>query len=75
MLDLHFWVGFSPVWGLWFSLQWLLLSCSMGPKAQGLPLEHVGSVVEVPRLQSTGSIVMVHELSCWRHVGSSLIRD
>ena len=50
VLDLHFWVGFSVVWGLWFSLQWLLLLCSTGPKAQGLQLENVGSVVEAPRL-------------------------
>ena len=48
-----------------FSLQWLLLLGSMGSREQGRQqLRHVGSVAAVPRLQSTGSIVMAHRLSC-----------
>ena len=35
----------------------------------------VGSAVAVPRLQSSGSVVVAHGLSAPGHVGSSCIRD
>ena len=39
-------------------------------------LRYEDSVVAIPRLQSTGSIVVGHGLSCFAlHVGSSRIRD
>ena len=44
--------GYPLLQDLGFSLQWLLL------------LQSVNSVVVVPRLQSTGSIAVVHEFSC-----------
>ena len=40
-----------------FSLRWLLLSRSTGSRA-------CGPVVAAPRLQSTGSIVVMHGLNC-----------
>ena len=46
-----------------FSLQWLLLLQRVGSRAYRLQW-HRGSVVAAPRLQSTGSIVVVHRLSC-----------
>ena len=47
-----------------FSQRWLLL-WSIGSKACRLQqLWHVGSVVVTPRLQSTGSEVVVQRLSC-----------
>ena len=48
-----------------FSLWWLLLQCYMGSLVLELrQLQHMGSIVAVPRLQSTGSLVMVHGLCC-----------
>ena len=47
-----------------FSLLWLLLLRSMGSRASRLQwLWHVGSVLATPRLQITGSILVVHGLS------------
>ena len=42
------------------SLPWLLLLQSTGP------IEHMGSEVAAPGLQSTGSTVVVHRLSLFR---------
>ena len=57
--------GCPLVWCVGFLLQWFLLLWSMGSKAHRLQqLQHVGSVVAAPRLQSTGSIVVMHGLSC-----------
>ena len=74
MLDLHCCPGFSlvavsegssrvAVPGL---LWWLLLLCSRGSKAHGLrSLAAAGGLsVVAPRLQSTGSVVVAHRLSC-----------
>ena len=65
--------------------QWLLCSCGTGTShcggspccgAGGLEcsfqfqeLPHLGSVVAVPGLYSTGSIVVVHGLSCFKEYG------
>ena len=55
----------SPVLRAAFSLRWLLLLQSTGSRAQGLlQLWLVASVVAVPCLWSTGSVVGVHGLSC-----------
>ena len=54
--------GDSSLWCVGFSLWWLLLLWSMD-------LRHVGSVVVAQRLWSTGSVVVVHGLSCFWHVG------
>ena len=49
-----------------FSLQWLLLLQSTGSRACRLQqLWHVGSVVVAPGLQSSGSVVVAHGLSCY----------
>ena len=41
------------------------LVAELGPRAPGLPqLQHMGSTVIAPRLESTGSVVVVHGLSC-----------
>ena len=74
MLGLRYCVGFSlvaesegssrvAVPGL---LWWLLLLCSRGSKAHGLrSLAAAGGLsVVAPRLQSTGSVVVAHRLSC-----------
>ena len=48
-----------------FSSEWLLLLWSMGSRAcRFQQLRHVGSVAAVPGLQSSGSMVVVHRLSC-----------
>ena len=48
-----------------FSSQWLLLLQSKGSRSCGLQqLQRVGSAVVAPGLRSTGSIVLVHGLSC-----------
>ena len=50
--------GYSSLW-------WLLLLQSTGSRVHEPPqLWHVSSVVAAPRLWSTGSIVVVHGLSC-----------
>ena len=49
--------GYSLLW-------WLLLLRSMGCR-------HTGSAVVARRLQSSGSVVVAHGLSCSAHVGSS----
>ena len=55
--------------GVGFSWQLLLLR-SMYPRIPGLQqLWHMGSVVVSPRLQSTGSIVVAHGLSCSQACG------
>ena len=47
------------------SLQGLLLFLSTGCRPHGLQwLQHLGLVVAVPGFQSTGSVVMLHALSC-----------
>ena len=57
-----------------FSLQWLLLLQSTDSRAHGLQhLQLLGSVLVAPGL--LGSVVVMHELSCSWHVGSSPIRD
>ena len=53
-----------------FSSQWLLLLPSTGSRVCGLQqLRHTGSVVVAPKLQSTGSRVVVHRLSCSKAYG------
>ena len=53
--------GDYPLAGVWG----LLLLRSPGSRARRLQqLQHVGSVVVVPRLESTGSVVVVQALSC-----------
>ena len=54
--------GYSSLWCAVFSLWWLLLQQSTCSRC-------VGSVVVVCRLQSTGSVVVVHRLSCPRTCG------
>ena len=50
--------GYSSLW-------WLLLLQSTGSRVREPPqLWHVSSVVAAPRLWSTGSIVVVHGLTC-----------
>ena len=72
--------GSSLLWGLFFSCsrQGLLSSCSIQAShcsgfsccgaqvlgSTGFNCCHMGSVVAVPGLESTGSIVVVHWLSC-----------
>ena len=47
-----------------FSLRWLLL-CRPGSRTGGLQwLQHVGSGLAAPGLSSTGSVAVVHRLSC-----------
>ena len=49
-----------------FSLQWLLLLWSSSSRVWGhLELQHVGSVIEAPGLQSTGSGVVVQLCGAW----------
>ena len=51
--------------GAGFSLQWLLSLRGTGSRAGELQqLWHVGSGVAVPGLQSTGSLIVAHGLSC-----------
>ena len=74
MLGLHGCAGFSLVVEsgghfllqcLGFSLQWLLSLQSTDSGARELQdLWPVGSVAVVPRLWSTGSVVVAHGLSC-----------
>ena len=45
-------------------LRWLLLLRSTGSRCRLQQLWHAGSVVMACRLQSTGSVVVVHGLSC-----------
>ena len=53
------------LWCAGFSLRWLLLLQSMGSRVRRLhQLYHMGSVVATPGLQSTGSVVVAHRLSC-----------
>ena len=83
MLDLHCGVGFSLVvvsggYSLvevqGFSLQKLLLLQSTGSRMCGLQqLWHMGSIVKIPGLQSTGSIVLVYRFSYF--LASSQMRD
>ena len=48
-----------------FSLWWLFLLWSTGSRMHGFQeLQHVGSVVTVPRLQHTGSRAVVQQLNC-----------
>ena len=48
-----------------FSLQWFLLERNMESRMRGLQeLRSVGPVVAVPRLESTGSVVVMHGLGC-----------
>ena len=64
--------GYSSLQCVGFSLQWLLLLRSMGSGHKGFSscgawaqqLWRVGSVVVVRRLQSAGSVVVAHGLSC-----------
>ena len=51
------WPFFLVVASSGISLWWFLLLWSMGAR-------HSGSVVAVPRLQITGSVVVAHGLSC-----------
>ena len=79
MLGLCCCEGFFPLWRvevthqMWctgLSLQWLLLLQSRGSRVHGLQqLWHMGSVVEAPRLQSTGSVVVAHGFSCFTTYG------
>ena len=74
MLGLHCCTGFSQAavhrgcFSLWcsgFSRWSPLLLWSTGPRAHSLQsLWHVDSIVAVPRLQSTGSIVVTQGFSC-----------
>ena len=48
--------GYSLLWCVGFSLQWLLL--------RSTGFRHVGSVVVARRLWSAGSVVVVHRFSC-----------
>ena len=77
--------AFLQLWGMettlslqcvGFSLWWLLLLLSTALGCLTLVVAARGSVVIAPGLQSTGSIAVVHGLSCstW-HEGSSQIRD
>ena len=57
--------GYSPLQCMGFSLWWLLLLQDTGSRARRLQsLWPVGSIVVAPRLQSTGSVVVVHGVSC-----------
>ena len=57
--------GYSSLRCTCFSLQWLLLLRSTGPRVQGLQqLWRAGSVVVVHGLQSAGSVAVAHRLSC-----------
>ena len=49
--------GYSSLWCVGFSLQWLLLLRNMGSR-------RAGSVVVTRGLQSTGSVAVAHGLSC-----------
>ena len=74
MLDLHCCAGFSlgvesggycPLGVCRLLIVVASLLWSTGSVGCGLQyLWHVGSIVAVPRLESTGSIVVVHRLSC-----------
>ena len=73
VLGLRCHTGFSPVTvsgeysllHVAFSLWWLLQSQSRGSRVHRLQqVWCMGSVVEVPGLQSTGSIVVAQRLSC-----------
>ena len=56
--------------GSGFPLWWLLLLQSAGSRACKLQqLQHMSSVVAALRLQSTGSTVVVHRLSCFAACG------
>ena len=57
--------GYTPVAVHRRSLKWLLLFWSTGSRVHGLRyLQHMGSIVATSGFYSTGSIVVVHGLSC-----------
>ena len=67
---------YSSLWCVGFSLWWLLFVVEHGFQAHGLQyLWHTGSVLVARRVQSTGSAVVAHGLSCSTHAGSSQTRD
>ena len=66
--------GYSCLWCAGSPLQCLLSFLGRGSRVHGLPwLQHMGSGVAVPRLWSTGSVAMVHGLSCFLACG--IFRD
>lgn len=58
------WGGYSSLWCMGFSLRQPLPLCSVGCRAHRRQyLQHMGSVVEVPGLQSTGLTAMARGFS------------
>ena len=55
--------GYSSLQCAGFSLLWLLLLQSTGSRAQQFQSWHEGSIVLVPRLQSTGSTPVAHGIN------------
>ena len=57
----------------------LVSACGLPTAVASLVTEHQalgkGSVVVIPRLQSTGSIAVAHGFAAQQHVGSSQTRD
>ena len=57
---------YSLLWCVGFSPLWFLLLQSIGLQAPEFPqLQHMGSIAAVLWLQSMGSIVLAHGLSCF----------